>query len=72
MSDPTNFSQVRCREMAATQRLMMEMPENQCGLVTRCATIAACDYDGTMKLHDLINIIMGKEDESNHKDGNIF
>ena len=58
MSYKTSFSQVRCREMAATQRLMMEMPESQCQLVTRCATIAACDYDGTIKMHDLVNEIM--------------
>ena len=63
MSDPTNFSQVRCKEMAATQRLMMEMPESQCSLVTRCATIAACDYDGTIKLHNLINTIMRQEND---------
>lgn len=61
MTYKTNFSQIRCREMAATQRLMMEMPESQCQLVTRCATIAACDYDGTMKLHDVVDKVMRGE-----------
>ena len=63
MSYEINFSQVRCGEMAATQRLMMEMPESQCSLVTRCATIAVCDYDGTIKLHNLINTIMRQEND---------
>lgn len=54
----TNFSQHRCRELAATQRLMMEMPECQLTLVTRVATICANDYGGSMRLLDVVDEIM--------------
>lgn len=57
------FSQVRCRELAATQRLMMEMPESGTVLMTRIATIVASDYDGTLRLQDMTNRIFREAGE---------
>lgn len=45
-----DFSKLLCREMAATQRLMMEMPENRLALMTQIATVLACDSDGSVEL----------------------
>lgn len=54
-----DFSKHRCRETAAIQRLMLEMPEHRLSLLTRIATVLVSDRDGSTKLQKLTDRIYG-------------
>lgn len=56
-----NFSKLRCRETAAVQRLLLEMPEHRLALMTRIATILVSDNDGSSKLRKTTDSIYGFE-----------